>query len=571
VAIHCVERGVGDYMLERPAEFYVPPGKETGKKVAVVGSGPAGLAAAFYLRRAGHKVTVYERLPEAGGMLLYSIPPFRLPKEVVRRQIEALKGMGIIFKTGVDVGKDTSLAELKSGVHAVFIAGGTWKSLKLGIPGEDARGVVYALDYLKTINSGTKVPLGKKVIVIGGGSVAIDAARTARRTGTDEVHLVCLECRDLSSKDRMLALDSEITEAEEEGVIIHPSLGIREIITKGGKAVGLNAVACLSVREADGAFNPQYDNTCTALSLKADSVIVAIGQGVEQTPFGAKLSYTARGTMSVDSESGATGMKAVFAGGDMATGPSTVIQAVASGRGGARSINASLKGAGFSPTAEKGHRDFVESPFEEISRGHVLELLPSERIKGIEVEDIRGLTMAEVETGARRCFNCGCLAVGPSDVAVALVALNARIVTTKRTVDATAFFDATATRSHVLDADELIKEVQIPKPLDGAVQTYDKFTLRKPIDFAIVSVASVLTVKDGICTNASIVLGAVAPEPLRATAAEEFLKGQVISDAVATKAGDLALEGVMPLAHNAYRVVIAKTLVKRTLMGSACG
>jgi NADPH-dependent glutamate synthase beta subunit-like oxidoreductase len=568
VAIQCIERGIGDYILERPSEFYAPPERESRRKVAIVGSGPAGLAAAFYLRRAGHKVTVYERLPEAGGMLFYSIPPYRLPKEVVRRQIEALRGMGIVFKTNVSVGEDISLTDLKSQVNAVFIAGGTWKSLKLDIPGEGAKGVVYALDYLKTINSGEKAPLSRRVIVIGGGSVAIDAARTARRTGTEEVHLVCLECRDLTSRDRMLALDNEITEAEEEGIIIHPSLGIREITTKDGKAMGVNTVACLSVREQDGTFSPRYDNTCVALSLEADNIIIAIGQGAEQTLTAGGLTYTPRGTISVNSTSGATGLKAVFAGGDMVAGPSTVIQAVTSGREAARSIMASFKGSAVTSDTEKERKGFVESPFEEIPRGRILELLPSERVKGINVEDIRGLTRAEVETEARRCFNCGCLAVGPSDVAVALVALNARIVTTKRTVEAAAFFDATATRSHLLDTDEIIKEVQIPKLPFGTRQTYEKFTLRKPIDFAIVTVASVLAIADGVCKDASIVLGAVAPEPLRAAAAENFLRGRAINEDVAAKAGDLALEDATPLNQNAYKVAIAKTLVKRTIMRS---
>lgn len=193
-------------------------------------------------------VTVYEKLREAGGMLLYSIPFFRLPKDVVTKQIKALKNMGITFKTGVDVGKDTALSEIKKRFDAVFAAGGTWKSLKLGVPGEGARGVHYALDYLKKINSGKKVSLGGTVIVIGGGSVAIDAARTARRLGAGDVRVVCLECLDPASKDRMLALDEEIKAAIEEGITIHPSLGVTEIATKGGRVSGIKTVACVSVR-----------------------------------------------------------------------------------------------------------------------------------------------------------------------------------------------------------------------------------------------------------------------------------------------------------------------------------
>ncbi len=241
VAIQCVERTMGDYMLDHADEFYRPPVRESGKKVAIVGSGPSGLAAAFYLRRDGHEVTIYEKMPEAGGMLLYSIPTYRLPKDVVRRQIAVLKGMGIAVEVGVDVGRTVSLDSLKKEFDAVFMAVGTWKSLKLRVPGEEAQCVHYALDYLKKVNSGETVSLGDRVIVIGGGSVAIDAARTARRLGTGEVHVVCLECRDPESKDRMLALDSEIREAEEEGILIHPSLGVKEIVTKAGRVAGIES------------------------------------------------------------------------------------------------------------------------------------------------------------------------------------------------------------------------------------------------------------------------------------------------------------------------------------------
>jgi NADPH-dependent glutamate synthase beta subunit-like oxidoreductase len=566
VGIECIERGVGDYVLKNASEFYAPPQEKSGKKIAVVGSGPAGLAAAFYLRKAGHKVTVYEKLPEAGGMLFYSIPPYRLPKDLVRRQVRALKDMGISFEVGVDVGKDVSITDLKKRFDAIFLAGGTWKSLRLGVPGEDAKGVCYALDYLKAINSGEKIPLGKKVIVIGGGSVAIDAARTARRTGAEEVHLICLECRDLTSKDRMLARDNEILEAEEEGIIIHPSLGIKEIVKEDGKAVGLETITCLSVREPEGTFNPQYDATCTALSFRADSIIVAIGQTVDQSFFVPGLIYDRKGTMSVDPSTLETDVLGVFASGDAVSGPSTVIQAVASAREAARLIGASFKGVARPVGAKTAEPDFSEPVLSTIPRARVHELLPAQRIKGIEVEDIRGLTMDEIETEAGRCFNCGCLAVGPSDVGIALVCLNAHIVTTTRTIDARTFFAANATSSHVLEADELIKEIRIPRPPSGSRQRYEKFTLRTPIDFAVVSVASVLTVSDGICKEAHITLGGVAPAPIRAEAAERVITGRAIDEKTALKAAEQAVGGAKPLSMNTYKVEITKALVKRALL-----
>ena len=551
VAIQCVERGVGEYVLENAAVYYAPPGNETGKQVAIVGSGPAGLAAAFYLRRAGHRVTVYEKLPEPGGMILYSIPPFRLPKDVVRRQIEALAGMGIAFEAGVDVGKSVTMADLGQRFDAIVVACGTWRSLRLGVPGEEAEGLHYALEYLKRINSGERPPLGSRVVVVGGGSVAIDAARCARRMGSQDVHVVCLECRDPASKDQMLALDSEIRQAEEEGIQIHPSLGVQKILVKDGHVSGIDAVTCLSVREPDGSFNPQYDTTCTAASLPADSIIIAIGQAKD--PADSEAVKRAGGT--------------VFAAGDMVSGPSTVIQAVASAHEAVRAIESALNpGWPEAPVTRPGPL-FVEAYLDESRRASAAELPAFQRIRGIDVEDSPGATLAIVEREARRCFNCGCLAVGPSDVGAALVALDARIVTTKRTVGAGAFFNARATCSTILEADELIREIRIPKPPEGARQKYAKFTLRKPIDFAIVSVASMVVVKDGVCKDARIVLGAVAPEPFRAKSAEAAIKGRPIDEKAAAEAAEAAVLGSSPLAMNDYKKTITKALVKRALMG----
>jgi NADPH-dependent glutamate synthase beta subunit-like oxidoreductase len=546
VAIHSIERGVGDYILEHSADYFAPPELDSGKKIAIVGSGPAGLAAAFYLRQAGHQVTVFEKLPEAGGMLLYSIPPYRLPKEVVRRQIHALEVMGIHFHVGINV--DSRFAEkITSDSDAVFVAGGTWRSLKLGVTGEEAQGVYSALEYLKKINSGERIPLGKKVIVIGGGSVAIDAARTARRTGSDEVHIVCLETRDLASKDRMLALDPEILQAEEEGIVIHPCLGIKDIAAANGKAAGVATKRCTSVREPDGRFNPQYDEVSPSVGLQGESIIIAIGQTAEVSPF------TAGGK--------------ILIGGDMAEGPSTVIQAMASARKAVGEIEALLGEVRQPVENAPVQPEYPGSHFDGIPRAKAGEISAAERIKSIQIEDIAGLSESELQKESCRCVSCGCLAVSPSDLAIALVALDARIVTTSRTLPAHAFFTATASNSTVLEPGELIKEVQIPKPPKGAQQRYLKFTLRKPIDFAIVSVASVITAKNGICSDARITLGAVAPAPVRATGAEALIKGRPINEDTAAEAATAALAAVQPLGMNQYKVNIAKTLVKRSILG----
>jgi NADPH-dependent glutamate synthase beta subunit-like oxidoreductase/CO/xanthine dehydrogenase FAD-binding subunit len=549
VAIHSIERGVGDYILNHASDYFAPPETESGKRISIVGSGPAGLAAAFYLRKSGHQVTVYEQMPGVGGMLLYSIPPYRLPKEVVRKHVQALKEMGIQFKIGIHV--DSRLAEkITSDSDAVFVAGGTWRSLKLGVPGEGAQGVHYALDYLRKIKSGEQVVLGPKVIVIGGGSVAVDAARTARRTGSDEVHIVCLETRDLASKDRMPALDPEILEAEEEGIVIHPCLGIREISTANGKVAGIETKKCISVREPDGRFYPQYDTASHSLSLQGESIIVAIGQAADASAFvpGGKI----------------------FIGGDMAEGPSTAIQAVASAQKAVSEIKA-LMGEAQQPVRNPDVQpEYPESHFDNIPRAKAGELPAAERVKGIDMENVAGLSNGEIQKEACRCVSCGCLAVGPSDLAIALVALDASIVTTKRTLPAQAFFTATATNSTVLESDELIKEVRIPKPRKEAQQRYLKFTVRKPIDFAIVSVASVITARNGVCSDARITLGAVAPAPFRAVAAEAAMKGQPINEEKAAEAAQRALAAAQALGMNQYKVDVARALIKRSILGTGC-
>jgi NADPH-dependent glutamate synthase beta subunit-like oxidoreductase/CO/xanthine dehydrogenase FAD-binding subunit len=548
VAVHSIERSVGDYILDHPAGYFTPPEKESGRRIAVIGSGPAGLAAAFYLRRSGHRVTVYEKLAQPGGMLLYSIPPFRLPKEVVQKQIQALRGMGIHFETGVSVEGEVA-AKIRSDSDAVFAACGAWSSLKPGVPGENAPGVFYALDYLKRVISGETLSLGKTVVVIGGGSVAVDAARTARRTGSEQVHLVCLESRDLSSGDRMQALEWEILEAEEEGIRIHPSLGIREIRTADGKITGIETQKCVSVFDAGGRFNPQYDADSPSLSLDADSIVIAIGQAADACPF-------------------APG-DGVFSGGDMAQGPSTVIEAVASARKAVHEI-AEFLGEEEKRIDRRLRPEYVESRFDDIPRVQPREIPAEDRIKSIHVEDVLDLGENQILKEACRCVNCGCLAVGPSDLAVALVALNAQIVTTGRTLPAEEFFTPTASSSTVLEPEELIREVRIPKPPKSARQNYLKFTLRKPIDFAIASVACVIQLKDGFCTDARIILGAVAPAPLRAVLAEAVIRGRTIDPENAAEAAEAALSKAHILDKNGYKVQIVRALVKRAILGVSC-
>jgi NADPH-dependent glutamate synthase beta subunit-like oxidoreductase len=553
VAIRCIERALGDAILERMTEVFTPPETESGRNIAIIGSGPAGLTAAYYLRRSGHGVTVFEKLSEAGGMLFYSIPPYRLPKDIVRKQIHALQGMGIKFEVGINVGKDVTVAEMIGRFDAVFWAGGAWKEKPLRIKGE--RIALSGLQFLNRANTGARDIPGRKVAVIGGGNVAMDVARTLLRLGAEPVVIY------RRSQDEMPAFRDEVKKAKEEGI----EFQFLTLPTEASEANGKIMLKCgrmqLGSPDASGRPKPVpipgSDFTSTF-----DAVMKAIGEKPDTSLLPAEFRQKARKAAPSAYLLG----KNLFAGGDFITGPSTVVQAIASGREAARLIELSFKGSHPSAKREETDQDFSSPSLEGAPRIRIPVLPVSERIKSIDVEDTPSLNFVEIETEASRCFNCGCLAVSPSDIAIALIALDANIVTTKRTLDAQRFFTASATGSTVLDPDELVTEIQIPKPHAGVRQNYLKFTLRNPIDFGIVSVASVITLEGGICTDARIVLGAVAPSPVRAKKAEEVIKGRSIDPNAAVEAAEQAVSGAQPLSMNAYKIEITKTLVKRAIL-----
>ncbi len=373
------------------------------EKIAVIGSGPAGLACALDLTRLGYQTTVFETNHLAGGQMRYGIPAYRLPKNILDQEIEYIVESGVNIKTDSPIEKIDDL--IKQGYKSVFVAAGTWQSLKLNVPGEDLLGVIPAMDFLKQVNSGEKPALGKRVIVIGGGSVAIDSARLAKRLGAKEVHVVCLECSDFASKDRMMAQNLEIKEAEEEGIIIHPSLGIKEVLAKNGKVTGLDTMTCISVRDDAGNFNPLYDNSCTALSLKADSVIVAVGQTVAKAQFSNQIKINRNGTISVDPLTLETGIKGVFAGGDMVSGPSDIIGAVAAGKSAAISIDRYLNG--------KDMKEGRTVPVKSIKGAANIRILRPPVIPANKRKDFSEVTLAlDSETvleQAKKCLHCGVL------------------------------------------------------------------------------------------------------------------------------------------------------------------
>jgi NADPH-dependent glutamate synthase beta subunit-like oxidoreductase/CO/xanthine dehydrogenase FAD-binding subunit len=563
VSIRDIERFMGDYILENADEVITAPESDTGKKVAIIGSGPAGLSAAYYLRMSGHRVTVFDKQEEAGGMLAYVIPAYRLPKDIVRRVVKAIENTGVEFKLKVDVGKDITLDDLKRDFDSVFIASGAWNPVSIGLEGEElAR---FCLDFLININRGVKEIPGKRVLVIGGGNAAIDVAVSALRLGAEEAIMACLE-----SPEEMPALPWEIEQAVEQGVKLMNCWGPLRVLTADGKVKGMELVQCTSVFDEQGCFAPTYNREVQE-TVVADQILMAVGYATDFSFLepGSPVKVE-QGLIAVDPETQATTVPGVFAGGSASHGPATVIEAIASGRKAAAAIDVYLKGAAAEAADEAAKE---AGPFLKFNSDYLKETsrveMPKRPIaeRDIAVEDALGLGLSEIEREANRCFNCSCLSVHASDIGVALIALDARVTIAGpggvRTISAEEFF---GTLGNSLNKDEMVTEIHVPRLPDGARQKFLKHRVRGAVDFAIVSVASVITEKGGKCEDARIALGAVAPVPFRAVEAEQAIKGKPIDSSNAEAAAEAAVAGAVLLSKNAYKVAITKTLLIRALV-----
>ncbi|HEY3357150.1 MAG TPA: FAD-dependent oxidoreductase, partial [Polyangia bacterium] len=564
VGTRAIERHLGDHILAHAAKFMPPPRRETRKRIAIVGAGPAGLAAAFYLRRAGHRVRVYDRMPVAGGMLTYCIPAYRLPKEVVARQIAAFERMGIAFELGAAIGgRGPSLRRLRQDHDRVFLATGAWEQKTLGLAREEL--LQSGLDLLVEVQRGRRQPPGRRVLVIGGGNVAVDVALAAKRLGAAEVTMACLEAREI-----MPAFAEDLAQALEEKITLLPSYGPHRVLARDGVVTGMELKRCTSVFDREGRFRPTFDAAAT-VTVAADCVLLAIGQGPDLAYAGRAL-QSARGLLAVTGETQATRYADVYAGGDAVTGAATVVAARAAGRRAAAAID----GARGGPRAAA--RAGAAAPVS--LQVNTQALVPTPRVRAttrppaartIDAEDVATLDRGAIEAEARRCVNCGCVAVNASDLAPALLALEARIVTTHRTLAAKAFFAARLMSTTVLAPGELVTQVVIPAPPPQSVQRYRKFRLRHAIDFPIVGVATVLTVERRKIVAARVALGAVAPVPVRARAVEEFLRGKPLTEETAAVAGALAVRGVQPLGKNAFKVQIVRALLRQAILEAAHG
>ena len=329
-------------------ELEVPVVAKTDKKVAIVGSGPAGLAAANDLALQGHSVTIFEALPEPGGMLRVGIPEYRLPKEILRQEIGYIQKLGVNIKTGVQVGKDITLEKLKKDYDAIFVAIGAHGGMKLGIEGEDIPGVMEGIGFLQATNLGEKVNVGNKVAVIGGGNTAIDCARTAKRIGAKEVIIVYRR-----SRTEMPASEEEITAAEKEEIKIEFLTTPSRFSIENKKLAKMECVR-MKLGETDASGRPRpIPIKGSEFTIPVDTVIAALGQALE-TDFVKELgvSLSKRGSIEIDAKTGGTNVEGVFAGGDVVTGPAFVIDAIAAGKKAARSIHQYLNGQPLEPEEE---------------------------------------------------------------------------------------------------------------------------------------------------------------------------------------------------------------------------
>jgi formate dehydrogenase beta subunit len=423
----------------RPLQLAVG-GAEGAARVGIVGAGPAGLSCAHDLALLGYRVTLFEAAPVVGGMLYQGVPEYRLSRDLIRAEVDQILALGVELKLDWRLGRDFTVGDLRrNGYAAVFLALGASRSRDLNIPGKDLDGVINGVDFLLNANLGYRVTLGERVIVIGGGNVAIDvartalryaaseerpelpggaeqllqtwgydnafidAARTALRLGARHVHLVSLE-----SRVQMPAHPDEVREAEEEGITLVPGVGPKTILGKEGRVVGLETLDVASLFDANGRFNPAFTPN-TERRLEADTIILAVGQQSDTSCLAAdsEITITPRGLVAVDSRTLATTMPGVYCGGDLAFGPRIVIEAEADGKRAALAIHESL-GGGPVPRVQARFKPIVLNRagdhYDRVPRQSVPTLPVMRRTGFREVEEGYGEAQARLE--ASRCLWC---------------------------------------------------------------------------------------------------------------------------------------------------------------------
>ena len=423
VAIDEIKKFIAEQELHAKTR-YIPPmlnysGKPFQEKIAVIGAGPAGMSAAFYLKKMGYPVTVFEKGKRPGGMLMNGIPSFRLEKDVIEAEIDVLREMGVEFRCGVEVGRDITVQKLRQdGYKAFYVAIGAQDGRKAGIPGEDAKGVLTGLEFLRCVNQDMEnTRIAGRTVVIGGGNVAVDVARTALRAGESSVSMYCLETR-----ETMPAAGDEIEEAAQEGIGICNSWGPKEILTENGRVTGVVFKKCVSVFDESGRFHPVYDEE-QLLTVECEAVLVAIGQSVRwgELLAGTKAEFNRNGTVKADPVTYQTAEPDIFVGGDVYTGPKFAIDAIAAGKEGCVSIHRFVH-PGQSLTIGRNLRQFSELDKDNLQLDPETFDNAKRQVPGRKspdgnnnFRDLRStFTEEQVRAEAGRCLGCGATVVDPN-------------------------------------------------------------------------------------------------------------------------------------------------------------
>ena len=414
VAIDEIKKFIAEQELNAENR-YIPicenhEGEMFPQKIAVIGAGPAGMSAAYYLRTKGYPVTIFEKESRAGGMLMNGIPSYRLEKDIIEAEIDVLREMGIEFKYNVEVGKDITIQQLREdGYKAFYVAIGAQGGRMAGVPGEDGEGVVTGVEFLRNVNlDEAHAKVEGRTVVIGGGNVAIDVARTALRAGSEQVSMVVLE-----SREEMPAAKDEIQEAEEENIQILNSWGPKEILLENGKVKGIVLKKCVSVFGENHRFRPVYDEE-DCMTIACENVFLSIGQSIQWNGLleGTSVELNPNGTAKADPVTYQTAEPDIFVGGDIYTGPKFAIDAIAAGKEGCVSIHRFVH-EGHSLTLGRDLRKFIEldkSNVEIEEFDNAKRQIPGKKA-GVATQTFRDLrstfTEEQIRTEAKRCLGCG--------------------------------------------------------------------------------------------------------------------------------------------------------------------
>ncbi len=421
VAIDEVKRFIAQQDLDAETRFV--PEKvipkvdgEFTEKIAIIGGGPAGMSCAYYLAEKGYRPTVFEKESRPGGMLMNAIPSFRLEKDVVEAEIDVLRQLGVEFRCGVEVGKDVTIAQLREqGYKGFYVAVGLQSGGRLPVPGGDAENVISGVDFMRDVNLHGKAALSGRVVVVGGGNIAADVARTAVRCGAENVSLYCLE-----GYDEMPMGEEDRSECEREGIAIYAGWGPKEVTVEDGKASGMVFVKCLKVKDEDGRFAPVYDES-TVQTTPCGTVLFCIGQKVEWRDLlaGTGVEFNTNGTAKADPVTYQTAEADIFVGGDAYTGQKFAIDAIAAGKQGAVSLHRWVQGATL--TIGRDRRQFIE-----LDKKNALiavdsyDNTPRQRIgyndalrKTFKDERV-AFTAEQVKAETARCLGCGASVVDPN-------------------------------------------------------------------------------------------------------------------------------------------------------------